>query len=337
MAITRIEALVTEFAGAVVATAPFAPAGPLIAGTSVSSVELGLGPRTFVMQQFGLGFLPGVRLRASVTPTQWAEGVAISYAEPDLVITIDTFAGTGAYDDWTITVAGEPGQVGPIGPQGAQGVPGTAAAAVLYDQAQALNSVQRGQARTNIDAAVTAHTHEAADVEKQMSITSDANGLMLVNDSTSPGIAKVYGTDGAGTKGWKPDPAGGGGALTDGDKGEITVSNSGATWVVDANAITNVKLADMAAGTVKATEAAGDPKDKTLGDGLQMDVTSLRTKQQQSITADANGLKLVNDTATPPANQVYGTNAGGARGWKADPAAGGITTGKIIAMALIFG
>ena len=32
----------------------------------------------------------------------------------------------------------------------------------------------------------------------------------LVNDTTTPGINRVYGTDAAGVKGWKPDPAGGG-------------------------------------------------------------------------------------------------------------------------------
>jgi hypothetical protein len=34
--------------------------------------------------------------------------------------------------------------------------------------------------------------------------------IQLSGDSVSPGINKVYGTDGAGAKGWKADPAGGG-------------------------------------------------------------------------------------------------------------------------------
>jgi hypothetical protein len=48
----------------------------------------------------------------------------------------------------------------------------------------------------------------------QMSITADASGLKLSGDATSPGNNKVYGTDGAGTKGWKADPAGGGGGMS---------------------------------------------------------------------------------------------------------------------------
>lgn len=36
----------------------------------------------------------------------------------------------------------------------------------------------------------------------QMSITSDASGVKLSGDATSPGNSKLYGTDGSGTKGW---------------------------------------------------------------------------------------------------------------------------------------
>lgn len=46
-----------------------------------------------------------------------------------------------------------------------------------------------------------------ADVKKQMSITSDASGLKLVNDASSPGNVKYYGTDGSGVKGFHDVPA----------------------------------------------------------------------------------------------------------------------------------
>lgn len=41
-----------------------------------------------------------------------------------------------------------------------------------------------------------------ADVRYQMSITSDASGIKLVNDATTPGNSKYYGTDSGGSKGF---------------------------------------------------------------------------------------------------------------------------------------
>lgn len=46
-----------------------------------------------------------------------------------------------------------------------------------------------------------------ADAIVQMSITSDASGLKLVNDAATPGNVKYYGTDGSGVKGFHDVPA----------------------------------------------------------------------------------------------------------------------------------
>jgi hypothetical protein len=62
---------------------------------------------------------------------------------------------------------------------------------------------------TTINLTYTDSTPEfKADVIVQMSITSDASGIKLSGDTTTPGNNKVYGTTGAGVKGWKDDPTG---------------------------------------------------------------------------------------------------------------------------------
>jgi hypothetical protein len=106
-----------------IAASPYAPRGPVIAGTSSTTVTIGLTSQTFVMNEFGLGFVTGVRARvaADADATQWMEGIVTSYSNYTLVVAIDLLNGTGTYNDWNINVAGEPGHPGAIGPQGVKG------------------------------------------------------------------------------------------------------------------------------------------------------------------------------------------------------------------------
>jgi hypothetical protein len=68
-------------------------------------------------------------------------------------------------------------------------------------------------------------------------------------------------TNGAGVLTWEA-----GGALTDGDKGEITVSASGATWTIDNDVVTLAKLAHMDTARVigRTTAGTGSPELLTI-------------------------------------------------------------------------
>lgn len=75
-------------------------------------------------------------------------------------------------------------------------------------------------------------------------------------------LAKIDGTD-YNTE-WV-DVSGGAG-VTDGDKGDITVSGSGATWIIDNNVVTLAKMADMVTSSLiyRKTAGSGAPEVNTL-------------------------------------------------------------------------
>lgn len=114
----------------IVQVAPYGPRGPVVQGTSKTTTSIATGAQAFVMEEYGLNFQPGIRVRATAAAVAdvWMEGVVTDYSDNELDLVVDLKSGAGSYSDWLINVAGEPGSQGPqgpMGPQGPQGTPGT--------------------------------------------------------------------------------------------------------------------------------------------------------------------------------------------------------------------
>jgi len=98
-----------------------------------------------------------------------------------------------------------------------------------------------------------------------------------------------------------------GSGVTDGDKGDITVSGGGATWTIDNGVVSLAKQADMATASVvyRKTAGTGAPEVQTLATlKTDLGLTGTNSGDQTSIVG-ITGTKAEFDTAITDGNFLY--------------------------------
>jgi hypothetical protein len=210
----------------------FSAAGQVIGGNGINKTG-----NTLSVDHDGEGLtFSGVQLALELdgsTLSKSASGVKLS----DTAVTPASYG--SASESLSVTVD----QQGRLTAAAAQSIAITASQVSDFDEA-AQDAVGGMVASTDtITLTYTDGTPELkADVNTQLSITSDASGIKLVNDAASPGNSKYYGTDGAGAKGFH--------AFVTGSAGDIAeTSFSAADSQAAPASITGLAFA---AGTVRS-------------------------------------------------------------------------------------
>lgn len=108
-----------------------------------------------------------------------------------------------------------------------------------------------------------------------------------------------------------PGGGSGGGGVSDGDKGDITVSGSGAAWTIDNGAVSLSKMADLATSTIlgRVTAGTGNVEALTVAQvKTLLNLTGTNSGDQTiTLTGDVTGSGTGSFAATVAADAV--TNA----------------------------
>jgi hypothetical protein len=166
------------------------------------------------------------------------------------------------------------------------------------------------------DSRLTTNLGYTASTRVLTSSTGTSATLPLFS-SSDPGL--VSGSGGGTTNFLRADgtwaaPSGGGG-VSDGDKGDITVSGSGATWTIDNAAVSLAKLSNLAANSIIGNNTGSSATPIAL-------TVAQTTAMLDAFTSSLKGLAPASGGGTTNFLRADGT-------WAAPPAGGSVAWGSI--------
>lgn len=141
---------------------------------------------------------------------------------------------------------------------------------------------------------------------QRAAISSAAVGLVVYQTDGTEGLYENTST------GWRIVNAAGSGGVSDGDKGDITVSGGGATWTVDNAAITYAKIQNVTDNRIlgRSAGSAGTVQEIQIGSGLTLSGGTLSASGGSGYTITTQTSNYT-ETATSGTRIIVGNTTGG--------------------------